>query len=123
LIHIDVKKLGRIDGVGHRITGDRRHRPEAGWEYLHVCIDDASRLAYSEVLANERKESAVPFLEQALAWFAHHGIGVERVMTDNAPAYRSRRWRQACATLGLRHLRTKPYTPRTTDVIDKQFLC
>ena len=113
LIHIDVKKLGRIEGVGHRITGDRHHRPVAGWEYLHVCIDDASRLAYSEMLPDERKESAVPFLERALDWFAGLGVSVERVMTDNGPAYRSRLWRHTCARRGLRHIRTRPYTPRT----------
>jgi transposase InsO family protein len=113
LIHIDIKKLGRIEGIGHRITGDRRHRPGAGWEYLHVCIDDASRLAYSEMLPNERKESAVPFLERALDWFAGLGVSVERVMTDNGSAYRSHLWRQACATRRLRHIRTRPYTPRT----------
>ena len=114
LIHIDVKKLGRIEAVGHRITGDPRDRRRgAGWEYVHVCIDDASRLAYSEVLCDERKESAVPFLERTLAWFAGHGVTVERVMTDNGSAYRSHHWRQACGTFGRRHLRTKPYTPRT----------
>jgi transposase InsO family protein len=114
LIHIDVKKVGRIEAVGHRITGDPRDRRRgAGWEYLHVCIDDASRLAYSEVLRDERKESAVPFLERALAWFAGYGVTVERVITDNGSAYRSHYWRQACGTLRLSHLRTKPYTPRT----------
>jgi transposase InsO family protein len=114
LIHIDVKKLGRIEAVGHRITGDRRHRRRgAGWEYVHVCIDDASRLAYSEVLPDERKQSAVTFLERALAWFTSYGVTVERVMTDNGSAYRSHHWRAACRTAGLRHLRTKPYTPRT----------
>ena len=113
LIHIDVKKLGRIEGIGHRITSDRRHRPSAGWEYLHVCIDDASRLAYSEMLPNERKESAVPFLERALDWFAGLGVAVERVMTDNGSAYRSHLWRRACARRGLRHIGTRPYTPRT----------
>jgi transposase InsO family protein len=114
LLHIDTKKLGRIAAVGHRITGDRRDRQRgAGWEYVHVCIDDASRLAYSEVLADERKASAVPFLERAVAWFARHGVTVERVMTDNGSAYRSRHWRHACGVLALRHLRTRPYTPRT----------
>jgi transposase InsO family protein len=114
LIHIDVKKLGRIEAVGHRITGNPRDTCRgAGWEYVHVCIDDASRLAYSEVLPDERKQTAVSFLEHALARFAGHGVTVERVMTDNGSAYRSHHWRQACTTLGLRHLRTKPYTPRT----------
>jgi transposase InsO family protein len=114
LLHIDTKKLGRIEAVGHRITGDRRDRRRgAGWEVVHVCIDDASRLAYGEVLADERKASAVPFLERAVAWFAAQGVTVERVMTDNGSAYRSHDWRHACGGLALRHLRTRPYTPRT----------
>jgi transposase InsO family protein len=114
LLHIDTKKLGRIEAIGHRITGDRRDgKRGAGWEAVHVCIDDASRLAYSEVLADERKTSAVPFLERAVGWFARQGITVERVMTDNGSAYRSRHWGQACGGLALRHIRTRPYTPRT----------
>jgi transposase InsO family protein len=114
LLHIDSRKLGRIAAVGHRITGDRRDtRRGAGWEAVHVCVDDASRLAYCEVLGDERKTSAVPFLERAVGWFARHGVTVERVMTDNGAAYRSRHWRDACGTLALRHLRTRPYTPRT----------
>jgi transposase InsO family protein len=114
LLHIDTKKLGRIEAIGHRITGDRRDSKRgAGWEAVHVCIDDASRLAYSEVLADERKTSAVPFLERAVGWFARQGITVERVMTDNGSAYRSRHWGQACGGLALRHIRTRPYTPRT----------
>jgi transposase InsO family protein len=114
LLHIDTKKLGRIAAIGHRITGDRRERRRgAGWEAVHVCIDDASRLAYSEVLPDERKTSAVPFLERAVGWFAGQGVTVERVMTDNGSAYRSHRWRHACGALALRHLRTRPYTPRT----------
>jgi transposase InsO family protein len=114
LVHVDTKKLGRIKAVGHRITGDRRDtRRGAGWEAVHVCIDDASRLAYSEVLSDERKASAVPFLERAVAWFAGQGVTVERVMTDNGSAYRSHDWRQACGGFALRHLRTRPYTPRT----------
>jgi transposase InsO family protein len=114
LLHIDTKKLGRIDGIGHRITGNRRDtRRGAGWEILHVAIDDAARLAYSEVLPDERKASAIAFLDRALAWFARHGVTVERVMTDNGSAYRSHDFRRACADAGLRHLRTKPYTPRT----------
>jgi transposase InsO family protein len=114
LIHIDTKKLGRIEAVGHRITGDRRDRKRgAGWEAVHVCIDDASRLAYSEVLADERKTSAVPFLERAVSGFARQGITVERVMTDNGSAYRSGHWGQACSGLALRHIRTRPDTPRT----------
>jgi transposase InsO family protein len=114
LIHIDSKKLGRIDGVGHRITGDRSGpRRHSGWEILHVAIDDAARLAYSEILPDERKASASAFLDRALAWFARHGVTVGRVMTGNGAAYRSHAFRRACADAGLRHLRTRPYTPRT----------
>jgi transposase InsO family protein len=114
LVHIDTKKLGRIDGIGHRITGDRRDtRRGAGWEILHVAIDDAARLAYSEILPDERKASAIAFLDRALAWFARHRVRIERVMTDNGSAYRSHAFRRACADAGLRHLRTRPYTPRT----------
>ena len=117
LVHMDTKKLGRIQGIGHRITGrctgaiNRHHG--IGWECLHVCIDDACRLAYSEVLPDERKETATGFLERALVWFADHGVAVEGVMTDNGNGYRSQMFRQACARHGLRHLRTRPYTPRT----------
>ena len=116
LIHIDIKKLGRIDGVGHRITGDRTgqsNKRGTGWEYLHVAIDDASRLAYSEILPNERSESAVPFTQRALDWFARFGVKVERVMTDNGSAYKSFAYRDLLADKGIRHKRTRPYTPRT----------
>ena len=114
LLHIDTKKLGRIDGVGHRITGVRTHRARGiGWDCLHVCIDDASRLAYSEILPDEKTASALGFLDRALAWFQRHGVTAERVMTDNGSAYRSHAFRAACASTGLRHLRTRPYTPRT----------
>ena len=114
LIHLDIKKLGRIGGVGHRITGDRRGQKKGiGWEFLHVCVDDASRLAYTEILPDERKESAVAFLERAIAWFASLGVTVERVMTDNGSAYRSHAFRKACEAAHLKHKRTKPYTPRT----------
>jgi transposase InsO family protein len=114
LIHIDTKKLGRIDGIGHRITGDRRGQKKGiGWDLVHVCVDDASRLAYTEVLPDEKKESACAFLTRALAYFAAHGVSVERVMTDNGSAYRSHDFRNLCAAGGLRHIRTRPYTPRT----------
>jgi transposase InsO family protein len=117
LIHIDSKKLGRIEGVGHRITGRTRgavnRHHGIGWEALHVCIDDATRLAYSEILADERKASAVGFLERALGWFAGQGVTVERVMTDNGAAYLSKAFRVAVTAAGLKHKRTKPYTPRT----------
>jgi transposase InsO family protein len=116
LIHLDTKKLGRIDGVGHRITGDRRGRSSkrgAGWEYLHVAVDDASRLAFTAVMPDERKESAVAFLHAALAWFAAHGVAAQRVMTDNGSAFRSKLFARAVADHGLTHKRTRPYTPRT----------
>jgi transposase InsO family protein len=116
LIHIDTKKLGRIDGVGHRITGDRRGQSSKrgiGWEALHVAIDDASRLAYTELLPDERKESAIAFLSRARAWFQSHGVAVERIMTDNGSAYKSRAFRAALSEAGIRHKRTRPYTPRT----------
>ncbi|MEQ9836365.1 MAG: IS481 family transposase [Roseitalea porphyridii] len=114
LIHIDTKKLGRIEGIGHRITGDRRSQKKGiGWDLVHVCVDDASRLAYTEVLPDEKKESACAFLTRALAFFAAHGVTVARVMTDNGSAYRSHDFRHLCAAAGLRHIRTRPYTPRT----------
>jgi len=112
LIHLDTKKLGRIAGIGHRITGRTRgvvnRHHGIGWEALHVCIDDATRLAYSEILANERKDSAIGFLERALGWFAGPGVIVERVMTDNGSAYFSKAFRAALAAAGLRHKRTRP---------------
>jgi len=116
LIHIDTKKLGRIDGIGHRITGDRRGQSSkrgTGWEALHVAIDDRSRLAYTELLADERKESAIAFLDRARAWFASHGVTIERVMTDNGSAYKSRAFRSALSKAGIAHKPTRPYTPRT----------
>ncbi len=116
LIHIDIKKLGRIDGIGHRITGDRTgqsNKRGTGWEYLHVAIDDASRLAFTAMLPDERKESAVTFLDAALAWFKAHGLIAQRVMTDNGSAYRSKRFAEALARHAVTHKRTRPYTPKT----------
>jgi transposase InsO family protein len=116
LLHLDTQKLGRIDGVGHRITGDRTGQSSkrgTGREALHVAVDDASRLAYTEILPDERKESATAFLERALAWFESLGVTVERVMTDNGSAYKSHLFRDALASHGIRHKRTRPYTPRT----------
>jgi transposase InsO family protein len=117
LIHLDIKKLGRIGSVGHRITGRQsgvvnRHRG-IGWEFVHVCIDDASRIAFVQVMADQRKASAVAFLEAALAYYASLGIRTERVMTDNGSCYRSRLFRAACKRLGLRQIFTRPYTPKT----------
>lgn len=114
LLHLDVKKLGRIGRIGHRMTGDRRSRVRGiGWEYVHVAVDDASRLAYIEVLGDERGATVARFLWRALGWFHRHGIRVRRVMTDNAFAYLSRPFAGVCELRHLRHLRTRPYTPRT----------
>jgi transposase InsO family protein len=128
LVHIDVKKLGRIhDGAGHRFTGKpgqrdaagRRtdaagqRRKQVGWEYVHIAVDDATRLAYVEVLANEKASTAVGFLRRAVAHFAGYGITTERLITDNGGAYRSTIHAVACRALGIRHLRTRPYRPQT----------
>jgi transposase InsO family protein len=116
MIHLDMKKLGRIDGIAHRITGDRTgqsNKRGTGWECLHVAIDDASRLAYSEILPNERADSAVAFTTRALAWFKDLGVAVERIMTDNGSAYKSFAFRDLLTDQGIKHKRTRPYTPRT----------
>jgi transposase InsO family protein len=120
LIHIDIKKLGKFNQIGHRITGERtgqsnlRSRGQGpGWEYVHVCVDDASRIAFSRVMKDEKKSSAVAFLRAAVAYYASLGVKVERVMTDNGSCYRSRAFAKACKKLGLKHIRTKPYTPKT----------
>jgi transposase InsO family protein len=114
LVHIDVKKLGRIGRPGHRVNGDRRTRTRGiGWEYVHVAVDDATRLAYVEVLEDEKAVTVAGFLRRAVAHFGDYGIRVERVMTDNGPAYISNLHALACRTLRIRHLRTRPYRPRT----------
>ena len=115
LIHIDIKKLGRFEAEGHRVTKDRQagRSRGAGWEFVHVCIDDASRIAFSQILPDEKKESAVAFLWAAAAYLASLGVTVQRVMTDNGSCYRSKAFRKACADLGLKHIRTRPYTPKT----------
>ncbi|MDQ2939837.1 MAG: IS481 family transposase [Actinomycetota bacterium] len=119
LIHIDIKKLGRIARPGHRVTGSRavegyhRQAYEQGWEFVHVCVDDATRLAYAEVLPDERPSSCIAFLHRALRFFASLGVRVERVMTDNGNPYRSKAHAAACRELGLRHLRTRAYRPQT----------
>jgi len=114
LLHLDIKKLGRFRRVGHRITGDRRRRHRrGGWEFAHVCIDDHSRLAYVEVLADETAPTAVAFLRRALRWFRRHGIQAQRILTDNGGCYVSNTFRLTCTELGVRHLRTRPYRPET----------
>ncbi len=127
LVHIDVKKLGRIQGgAGKRVSGGiRRHfnptridadgkrRGTVGWEYVHVCVDDYSRLAYAEVLPDEKATTAIAFLRRAVAYYRRHGIRVERLLTDNGSAYISTMHALACKTLGIRHLRTRPHRPQT----------
>jgi transposase InsO family protein len=125
LVHVDVKRLGRIErGAGHRATGRKHYNPRrtdragvrrhtVGWEFVHVSVDDATRLAYAEVLGDERATTAVGFLRRAIRFFARHGVSVERVLTDNGGAYRSAVHAIACRALGIRHLRTRPYRPQT----------
>jgi transposase InsO family protein len=122
LIHIDVKKLGRIARPGHRMLGGRAARATAGyhrqvhnlgWEFVHIAIDDCTRLAYVEVLSDEKASTAIAFLRRAVAFYRRHGITVERLITDNGSAYRSTVHAIACRTLGIRHLRTRPYRPQT----------
>jgi transposase InsO family protein len=126
LVHIDVKKLGRIVVPGHRVTGNRRHGQrrttytpdgrrigDAGWEFVHIAIDDCTRLAYVEVLTDEKALTAVGFLRRATAFFARYGITVKRLITDNGSPYRSTVHAIACRALGIRHLRTRPYRPQT----------
>jgi transposase InsO family protein len=116
LIHIDIKKLGKFNQIGHRITGDRKGQSNTrgvGWEHVYVCIDDHSRVAFANIMPNEKKRSAVAFLKAALAYYASLGITVERVMTDNGSCFKSFAFRRACKRLKLRHIRTKPYTPKT----------
>ena len=114
LLHLDTKKLGRIKGIGHRIHGDRSTRVEGiGWEFVHVCIDDHSRVSYVEVLPDERQESVADFFRRAVGWYRRRGIRIERVLTDNGSGYRSKRFAALCTELGIRHLFTRAYTPRT----------
>jgi transposase InsO family protein len=115
LIHVDVKKLGRFNKPGHRVTGrgPGHHNYRVGWEAVHVCVDDTSRLAYVEVLPDEKAVTSIGFLERAVAWFAERGVIIERVMTDNGAPYISTRWKAWCADHDIRHLRTRPYRPRT----------
>ena len=125
LIHIDVKKLGRIQGgAGHRVTGTRRYNPTTTklggirrglvrWEFVHIAIDDCTRLAYAEVLPDEKATTAIAFLRRAAAFYRRHGMTVEQLLTDNGSAYRSAVHAIACRTLGIRHLRTRPRRPQT----------
>jgi transposase InsO family protein len=114
LLHIDTKKLGRIDGIGHRITGDRtkNHNRGIGWDLVHLAIDDHSRVSFAQVLPDEKAVSCVQFLRQAVAYYASLGVRIERVMTDNGTGYKNT-FKTACDQLGIRHIKTKPYTPKT----------
>lgn len=121
IIHIDIKKLGRFERPGHRVTGDRtgQSRPRSGkgpgygWEYVHVAIDDHSRLSFTQIHEDEKQESAVKHLKKAIGWYRSLGIAVTAIMTDNGSCYRSEKFAKACKDLNLRHLRTRPYTPKT----------
>lgn len=114
LLHIDTKKLGRIDGVGHRITGDRtkNHNRGIGWDMVHLAVDDHSRVSFAQVLPDEKATSCVQFLRQAVAYYAGLGVRIERVMTDNGAGYKNT-FKAACDELGIRHIKTRPYTPKT----------
>jgi transposase InsO family protein len=114
LLHLDTKKLARIQGVGHAIHGDQSQRVRGvGWEFAHVCVDDYTRLSYTEVLPDERAETVVAFLRRAVAWYQRQHITVQRIMTDNGNGYRSHRFADLCREHAIRHLFTKPYTPKT----------
>jgi transposase InsO family protein len=116
IIHIDIKKLGRFNAIGHRITGDRRSQSNnrgVGWEFAHIAIDDHSRVATAAIFPDERKKSAVAFLRSAVAYFKSLGVTVDRVMTDNGSCYKSFAFAKACKRLRIKHIRTKPYTPQT----------
>ena len=116
IIHIDIKKLGRFERIGHRITGDRKGQSNSrgvGWEFVHVCIDDHSRIAFSQIRRDEKADSAIPFLKAAVAYYASLGVTVPRVMTDNGSCYKAFAFRDACRDLAVKHIRTKPYTPKT----------
>ena len=120
IIHIDIKKLGRFNAIGHRITGDRRGQSNArgkgagpGWEFVHIAIDDHSRVATAAIFPDEKKKSAVAFLRTAVAYYKSLGVTVDRVMTDNGSCYKSFAFARACKRLRIKHIRTKPYTPQT----------
>jgi transposase InsO family protein len=120
LLHIDVKKLGRFDAVGHRITRTRSHGgPRQGWEFVHVATDDNSRVSYAEILPDERRHTASAFLTRAVRWFARYGVQVESVMTDNGSAYVSFDFRDTCRALDLHHVRIRPYTPKTNGKVER----
>lgn len=120
MIHLDIKKLARFNRVGHRITGERHRQSNQrsngtapGWEYVHVCVDDHSRLSFTQIHPNEKAVSAITHLKAAVQWYKHMGITIKRVMTDNGSCYKSKAFAATCRELGIKHIRTKPYTPQT----------
>lgn len=116
ILHMDIKKLGKFNRVGHRVTGDRHGQSSArgiGWEFVHVAIDDHSRIAFSQVLESEKKECAIAFLKAAVAWYKNLGIRIQRLMTDRGSCYRSKAFNKVCQALAIKHIYTKPYTPKT----------
>jgi transposase InsO family protein len=120
LLHVDIKRLGRFDQVGHRITRKRSFgSKKQGFEFVYVATDDASRLTYAEIYADERSEAACTFLKNAVRWFAGFKIDIERVMTDNGSAFRSRQFGQLCSDADIKHKRTRPYTPRTNGKVER----
>jgi hypothetical protein len=120
LVHVDVKRLGRFDRPGHRVTRRRSFgSPQQGFEFVHVAIDDASRLTYAEILPDECAPSAMAFVSNAIAWFARHGVTVERLMTDNGSAYMSFRFRDLCHALNVRHSRIRPHRPQTNGKVER----
>lgn len=120
LLHLDVKRLGRFDQMGHRITRRRSFGSgEQGWEFVHVATDDASRLSYAEILSAERGSTVSTFLSRAAAWYAKHGVVIERVMTDNGSGYVSHEFAAVCRALNVRHIRIRPYTPRTNGKVER----
>jgi len=124
LLHLDIKRLGRFDRVGKRFGGQRSAR-RAGWEYVHIAVDDHSRVAFVEIRRSKQADDAIAFLRRAVAWFADRGVTVRRVMTDNGSCYVAKTFRKACVEMGLRHIRIKPYRPRTNGKAERfvQTLC
>lgn len=119
LLHIDTKRLGRIDGVGHRITGQRQHRNRGiGWDSVHLAIDDHSRVSFARIKPDETASSCVQFLREAVAYYASLEVRIDRVMTDNGSGYKNA-FKAVCAELGIRHLRTRPYTPKTNGKVER----
>jgi transposase InsO family protein len=120
LLHMDIKKLARIARVGHRVTGNPRDETRgAGWEFAHMCVDDHTRIAFAGIWPDEKRESAIECLEAAASYYSSLGFKLKRVMTDNGSCYRSAAFRKACSKLGVRHIFTKPYTPRTNGKVER----